>query len=494
MPRSTICRLAALSLTAMAACQTLAATPAEKAPISFEEHIRPILKANCFRCHGGEEETKGGLDLRLRRFLVAGGDSGPAIAPGNAAASLLLERVRTGEMPPNDRKLTPAQIELIERWVQEGAPVLAAEPEKLDAGVEITQQERAFWAFQPIAKNVPMPAVKSADRVRTPIDAFVLSAPGGRRAEPLGRGAASHAAHPGLFRPDRSATQPRGAGAVSGRSAPDAYERAIDALLDSPRYGERWGRYWLDVAGYADSDGYTAADPPRAFAYKFRDYVIRALNSDKPLDRFITEQLAGDELATADLKHLSSDDVELLAATGFLRMAADGTGGGAHRHGRGPQPGGGRHDQDRLHVAARLERRLAQCHDHRYDPIPQADYYRLRAVFEPALDWKNWRLAGRAVGLAVDRRRAGQGGRGRRGSGHGRRRAAGTLERSHGRGPRQGGVQLRRRAARAVAQRRTKRPTRLARQSKRNCSTRTPASVTSRPARCINTCRRRPRN
>jgi Protein of unknown function (DUF1553)/Protein of unknown function (DUF1549) len=188
---------------------------------------------------------------------------------------------------------------------------------------------------------------------------------------------------------------------------PEAYERALDRLLDSPHYGERWGRYWLDVAGYADSDGYTSADTVRPFAYKYRDYVIRALNADKPLDEFIIEQLAGDELTDGDFKNLTPEKIEKLSATGFLRMAADGT-----------ATGGIDQDLARNQVMADtikivttsllgLSVGCAQCHDHRYDPIPQADYYRLRAVFEPAYDWKQWRTPEqRLVSLWTDADRA----------------------------------------------------------------------------------------
>jgi hypothetical protein len=379
-------------------CAGLAARlPAAEAPsptpgLSYEQQIRPILKANCFRCHGGEEEFKGGLDLRLRRFLVAGGDSGPAIVPHKHDESLLYERVRKGEMPPTEHKLTAADVALIGKWIDAGAPTAGAEPEKLDPGLEITSQERAFWSFQPIAAAVPIPSFASGDRVRTPIDAFLAQA---LRAKNLSF-SADAAKRVLLTRAyfDLIGMPPSREELAHflADADPEAYENAIGRLLDSPHYGERWGRYWLDVAGYADSDGYTAADPPRPFAYKYRDYVIRSLNADKPLDQFITEQLAGDELTAADAANLAPEDVERLTATGFLRMAADGTAGG-----------GGDEDAARNQVMADtikivstsllgLSVGCAQCHDHRYDPIPQADYYRLRAVFEPAYDWKHWRV------------------------------------------------------------------------------------------------------
>jgi hypothetical protein len=200
-------------------------------------------------------------------------------------------------------------------------------------------------------------------------------------------------------------------------TAPDAYEKLIDRLMESPHYGERWGRHWLDVAGYADSDGYSDADPPRAYAYKYRDYVIRSFNADKPFDQFITEQLAGDELAHATQGNpqaaLADPQLrELLIATGFLRMGADGTATPAVA-----DPGAVRNQvvADTIKIVATsllgLSVGCAQCHDHRYDPIPQTDYYRLRAVIEPAYDPKNWRTPDqRLLSLYTDaeRKKAGE--------------------------------------------------------------------------------------
>ncbi len=376
-------------------------------PLSYEQHIRPILKANCFRCHGGEEEFKGGLDLRLRRLMLAGGDSGAAIAPGNRAESLLFHRIQTGEMPPTERKLTPADVELIGKWIDSGAPTTRAEPEKLDAGLEITPEERAFWSFQPIPKATPIPVFGSTDRVRTPIDAFLSQA---LQAKHLSFSAdATKAALLSRAYFDLIGLPPSREELAHFLADTDAnaYENAIDRLLDSPHYGERWGRYWLDVAGYADSDGYTAADTVRPFAYKLRDYVIRALNADKPLNQFIIEQLAGDELTSGDPKNLSPEDMDRLAATGFLRMAADGTATG----GIDQELARNQVMADTIKIVSTsllgLSVGCAQCHDHRYDPIPQADYYRLRAVFEPAYDWKNWRVPDqRLISLWTDADRA----------------------------------------------------------------------------------------
>jgi hypothetical protein len=378
--------------------------PAES--LTFEHEIRPILKAYCLDCHGGEEELKGGLDLRLKRFAEAGGRSGTALVPGFPDESLLLIRMQDAEMPPGDVKVPPESIALIEQWIAAGAPTDREEPESIPPGIGITAEERSYWAFQPIRRPDP-PAFDADDRVRTPIDAFVLG-----RLRPLGHSFAPDADRLTLIR--RASADLTGLPPTPGQvdaylndPDPHAYERMIDRLLDSPSYGERWARHWLDVAGYADSDGNGSQDTPRAFAYKYRDYVIRAINADKPLDRFIIEQLAGDELVPRPWSNLTPDRQETLAATGFLRTVADPT-----------STGGGDLALDANQVVADtlkvvgssmlgLTVGCAQCHDHRYDPIPQADYFRLRAVFEPALNPQNWRRPSqRLVSLLTDEERS----------------------------------------------------------------------------------------
>ena len=172
---------------------------------------------------------------------------------------------------------------------------------------------------------------------------------------------------------------------------PQAYDQLIDRLLASPNYGERWGRHWLDVAGYADSEGYTESDAERGWAWRYRDYVVRALNDDMPWDRFIREQLAGDEMVPPPYTGLNPEQVDKLTATGFLRMAPDGTGSGANTAAAQNQV-----MTETLKIVSTslmgMTVGCAQCHDHRYDPILQSDYYKLRAVFEPALDPANWRM------------------------------------------------------------------------------------------------------
>jgi len=380
-------------------------------PPVFEKDVRPILKAHCFDCHGEGEKLKGGVDLRLRRFMLKSVDDGPVLVPGKPDKSLLYKMVQSGEMPKRDKKLTREQVETIQQWITSGAKTARTEPDELPRGSNITEEERAFWSFQPI-RHPAIPKTRPKDRVRTPIDAFLLAALAKQKL-----GFSPDAEKVTLLRRacfDLTGLPPTPAEveAFLADSAPDAYDRLIDRLLESPHYGERWGRHWLDVAGYADSDGYSDADPPRPYAYKYRDYVIRSSNADKPFDRFIIEQIAGDELAGATQQNsraAASDPSirELLIATGFLRMGSDGSATDAIDH-----------DTVRNQVVADtikivstsllgLTVGCAQCHDHRYDPIPQSDYYRLRAVIEPAYDWKNWRKpAERLVSLYTDADRA----------------------------------------------------------------------------------------
>jgi hypothetical protein len=395
-----------LLITTLASLLPSAAVAAgPESPLTFEQHVRPILKAYCLDCHGGTEEVKGQLDLRLARFAEKGGESGPAIVPSKPADSPLLARIRSGEMPMGEKKVPPEQIAIIERWIAEGAKTAGPEPEKLPPGLDITPQERAFWSFQPLASVEP-PKFGETDRVRTPVDAFVLQrlreknlsfAPDADKRTLLLRAALDLTGLP---------PSPEDLAAFLADESPQAYELALNRLLDSPHYGERWGRHWLDVAGYADSDGNGTDDAVRPYAYKYRDYVIRSLNADKPLNQFLVEQLAGDELVPQPWTNLQPEQIELLTATGFLRTAVDGTNGAAI-----PPEAHNQVVADTLKIVSTsllgLTVGCAQCHDHRYDPIPQSDYFRLRAIFEPALDPAHWRAPSqRLVSLYTDADRA----------------------------------------------------------------------------------------
>ncbi|HKI32036.1 MAG TPA: PSD1 and planctomycete cytochrome C domain-containing protein [Gemmataceae bacterium] len=380
------------------------AAPAADA-LTFEKQVRPILKAYCFECHGDGDKLRGKLDLRLRRLIVLGGTSGRAVVPGKPDDSLLVQKVRAAEMPPGKKKLSAEETALLARWVAEGAKA-AAEAKEVAAGYHINPEERAFWAFQPVHRPA-IPKVKHPELVYSPIDAFLLA-----KLEEKGLSFSPPADKYTLI---RRATldllglppAPEEVDAFLADDRLDAYERLIERVLASPQYGERWGRHWLDAAGYADSDGYTGEDPVRPYAYKYRDYVIRSLNADKPFDRFLQEQLAGDEMVRAPYRNLTPDDVEKLTATGFLRTAPDGTAS----HGVDQSAARNQVIADTLKIVSTslmgLTVGCAQCHNHRYDPIPQSDYYRLRALFEPAYDPTAWRgPAQRLVSLYTDADRA----------------------------------------------------------------------------------------
>lgn len=355
---------------------------------TFEADVRPILKAHCFHCHGEESTTEGSLDVRLARLLVAGGDSGPALVPGKAGESYLVDRLLSGEMPPGEKKVSGKELNVIREWINQGARTARPEPASADQ-LAYTDEERAFWSFQPVVAP-PVPTVKAAGRVRTPIDAFVL-----KRLERDGLSFSADADKRTMIRRAYFdllglPPSPEELDAFLADERPDAWPLLLDRLLASDHYGERWARHWLDVAGYADSDGYSDKDRVRESAWKYRDYVIRAFNSDMPFDQFIVEQLAGDELVPRPYRNLSDVDKRRLVATGFLRNGPDGTSDTSVNQ-----------DVARNEVIAEtmtivsssllgLSVGCARCHNHRFDPITHVDYHRFRAIFEPAYDWKNW--------------------------------------------------------------------------------------------------------
>ena len=358
---------------------------------TFERHIRPILRQYCFDCHGATDKKEGNLDLRLVRFMKLGGDSGTAINSEKPIDSLLIQRVISGEMPPGEAHVPAEKVETLKKWIEAGAKTDRPEPEQIGPGVPITAEDRDYWAFRPIARPiVPEVGNKAEDRIRTPIDALL------KQAMPSGVSFSADADRETLIRrafldliglPPSLQDMER----WSKSSYENWFGQMIDTLLDSPQYGERWSRHWLDVAGYADSEGQTTADAVRPWAWKYRDYVIRSLNSNKLIDRFIVEQLAGDELAGTRNGDWTAEQIELLTATGFLTMAADGTGAGDNS----PEARN-KVIADTLKIVSSsllgVSVGCAQCHDHRYDPISQVDYFALRAVFEPAFDWQQWRV------------------------------------------------------------------------------------------------------
>ncbi len=340
---------------------------------SFRDSVAPILEAKCLRCHGGTS-TKGDLSLATLADATKGGLSGPAVVPGKPDESWLLDMISGDEpaMPKDGDPLSTEEVAALRRWIEQGAPWpdgLALKERKADAG--------PWWAIQPL-KRPEIPRPKQADRARNPIDAFLLA-----RLESEGLTYRPEADRRTLIRRltfDLHGLPPTPAevDAFINDPRPDAYDHLVSRLLASPRYGERWGRHWLDVVHYGDTHGYDK-DKRRDHAWPYRDYVIRSLNADKPYSEFIREQLAGDVLRP--------DDPDAVIATGFIAAGPwDFVGHVELREGTVEKMKTRLVDRDDMLANAMstfvsLTVHCARCHDHKFDPIPQRDYYRLQAVF-----------------------------------------------------------------------------------------------------------------
>jgi hypothetical protein len=356
----------------------------------FEDKVRPLLIARCEKCHG-KEKQRGGLRLDSRRAILKGGDSGPAAVPGNPDGSLLVLAVRHGEalkMPPQS-KLTAAEIATLAAWVKTGLPwpdtaaVVAPPPPPQPGGPLFTAEQKSFWAFQKPGVR-PLPPVRDPSWVQSPIDAFILA-----RLEARGLRPAPPADPRTLIRRlsfDLIGLPPTPAEVfafeqAAARDRRSAIAKVVDRLLASPHYGERWGRRrrwgrrWLDVVRYADSNGMDE-NIGYANAWRYRDYVVNAFNRDKPYDQFVREQLAGDLLPGDD----PAVRLERIVATGFLcvgpKMLAE------------DDPVKMQMDivDEQIDTVGQaflgLTLGCARCHDHKFDPIPTADYYSLAGIFK----------------------------------------------------------------------------------------------------------------
>jgi hypothetical protein len=361
-----------------------------------ENDVLPIFQMRCVTCHG-KRKQEGGLDLRGHAAQLRGGKSGPSIVPGNPEASLLYKRIVSGQMPPPKllveafvRPPSNTEVELLRQWIAGGALPAPPEPAAEIEDRTVTDKDRQHWAFLP-PKRPAVPTVAHGELVRNPIDAFLLTkletkklsfSPAAERIALLRRVTLDVTGIP----PTSEEIE-----AFRNDSRSDAYESLVDRLLASPRYGERWAKFWLDAAGYSDSEGIIDEDRVRPDAWRYRDYVIRALNADKPFDRFLVEQIAGDELVDpTSIKEVTPEIIDTLAATGFLRMVPDGT----------YSPANGS-IAERMNVIADeievvsssvmgLTVGCARCHNHKYDPLPQRDYYRLSAILQSAYDPYDW--------------------------------------------------------------------------------------------------------
>ncbi|RMG34494.1 MAG: DUF1549 domain-containing protein, partial [Planctomycetota bacterium] len=331
--------------------------------LSFSRDIRPILSDNCFQCHGPDADTReADLRLDLREAAIAPRDDGAAIVPGKPEASLVLQRIRTDDetlrMPPPEtgKKLTPQQIAILERWIAQGAPY------------------ESHWAFRPVVRHAP-PPVRRPQWCNNAIDRFVL-----KQLEQAGLSPSPPADRHTLIRRvylDFLGVLPsvEEADAFAADPRPDAYARLLDRVLASSRFGERWGRHWLDHARYADSHGYTN-DNERVM-WPYRDWVIRALNADMPFDQFTIEQLAGDLLPNATL--------DQIVATGFHRNTLINTEGGTKADQFHDEQVKDRADTTGA-VWLALTIGCAKCHSHKFDPISKREYYQLYAFFNTTAD------------------------------------------------------------------------------------------------------------
>jgi hypothetical protein len=351
----------------------LAVTPQDL----FEQHIRPLLVTKCAKCHG-EEKSESGLRVTSRQELMTGGDSGPAIVPGDATRSLLLAVLRPGgdvEMPP-DGPLSGAEVAAVERWVESGAVWpgggLGDGPRKTRSG-EPTDEERAHWAYQPPV-DFPVPTIAgSGTAALHPVDAFTRARLLEEGIAPVRRADKSQLLRRVTYGLTGLPPEPADLDAFEADTSSDAFAQVVERLLASPAYGERWGRHWLDLVRYADTAGETG-DYPVPLAWKYRNYVIASLNADKPYDQFLREQIAGDLLADpTDAEAFA----ERITATGFLAIS--------RRFGFDSVNSMHLTYQDTIDTLGQATLGLtlgcARCHDHKYDALTAADYYALYGIF-----------------------------------------------------------------------------------------------------------------
>jgi hypothetical protein len=355
----------------------------------FDKQVLPILQQNCFKCHG-EGKVRGGLRLTSRANLLKGGDSGPAVSIEKPETSRLIQAInyRDGlEMPPTG-KLPQEKIDLLTRWVKAGTPWPGAaqtgDTPTTKSG-EISNEARNYWAYLPI-RRPELPVVADSQWVRTPVDNFVLAKLRAAKLNPAPPADKRHLVRRVYYDLIGLPPTPEQVDAFVNDPAPNAYEKLIDELLDSPHYGEKWGRHWLDVVRYAETNGYER-DGPKPFAWRYRDYVIRSFNEDKPYDQFVREQLAGDELVLTtptDGGRWASDP---LIAVGYYRLGL--------WDDEPADPLQARYDglDDIVATTAltflAMTMNCARCHDHKIDPIPQTDYYRLLAFFADVQPYSN---------------------------------------------------------------------------------------------------------
>ena len=357
---------------------------ANRAPIAegvgfFEKNIRPVLVAKCYQCHAADaKEIKGGLVLDTREGIRRGGASGPAVVPGDLEASLLIQAIHYETdiaMPPKKAggKLPDAVIKDFEKWVQMGAPDPRDGAAKVTKKPDSWETAKHWWAWQPPRKT-PAPEVKDAGWPRNEIDRFLRAAMEAKGLKPVGDADKLTLLRRVTFDLTGLPPPPQEITSFSSDSSPMAFSKVVDRLLNSPRFGERWGRHWLDVARFAESTG---KEVNLAFphAWRYRDYVIAAFNKDKPYDQFLREQLAGDLLPAKDDKQRA----EQLVATGFLAMGTKSV------NQANPRQFALDLADEQIDTVSQgllgVTAACARCHDHKFDPISQREYYSMAGIF-----------------------------------------------------------------------------------------------------------------
>jgi hypothetical protein len=342
----------------------------------YEKDVLPVLQQHCLKCHGAEpDKIKGGLNLATRAGVLEGGDSGPAVKLDKPGESLLLKAIHYKadeyKMPPKG-KMPDKEIATLEKWVKDGLPVTAdrmsGDIVKKGSGV-VTEEAKKYWVYQPV-KRSPVPEVQNKEWVKSPIDAFILArleAKGLKPVKPADKVALVRRVYYDLI---GLPPTPQEVDAFVNSKDANAYEKLLEKLLASPQYGEKWGRHWLDVVRYAETNGYER-DGPKPYAWRYRDYVIQSFNVDKPYTQFIKEQLAGDEMP--------GFNPDAVIATGFYRLGI--------WDDEPADPLQALFDGYDDIVATTGQAFLgttfncARCHDHKVDPIPQTDYYKMVAFF-----------------------------------------------------------------------------------------------------------------
>ena len=341
----------------------------------YEAQVKPVLKANCLPCHSAN--PSGGLRFTDRESILKGGVSGPGVNREKPLDSLLLKAIHyDGKQMPPSGKMAQTNIDVLTKWVQLGLPMTEAKAGAADSGPikkgppPVNAETMRFWSFRPVKRPAP-PKVKNAAWVRGPIDAFILSKLEAKHLTPAAPAAKIALLRRATYDLIGLPPTPAQVRAFLADTSPKAYEKVIDRLLASPQYGERWGRHWLDLVRYAESNSFER-DNPKPFVWRYRDYVIKSFNDDKPYDQFVREQLAGDELPNAS--------AESLVATGYYRLGT--------WDDEPADPEQARYDELDDIVATTgqtflgLTVNCARCHDHKLDPIPQKDYYRLLSFFQ----------------------------------------------------------------------------------------------------------------